>query len=112
MSDFACYRWPYDTEKTYSSTEVCRLAGVSYRRLDYWIRQGYLGDSRAFRRGTGMPRRFTDEHLADVIRIREAFDEAVAVLERAGLRTTIPALIGSRHTLDGIPTSKPLAAVV
>lgn len=29
-------------ERTYSSVEVARLTGASYRMLDHWSRQGYI----------------------------------------------------------------------
>lgn len=37
--------------------------GISYRQLDYWVRQGWLRPERD-RRGTGVPRRWPEAELA------------------------------------------------
>jgi hypothetical protein len=43
---------------SYTSTEACRLAGCSYRQLDYWAREGKLGPPK--RPGAGKDRSFED----------------------------------------------------
>lgn len=47
----------------YSTAEVCRLAGVTYRVLDYWCRCGTVRPERAAR-GSGSARRWTDQQVA------------------------------------------------
>jgi hypothetical protein len=39
---------------TYSSVEVCRQTGLTYRQLDYWCRQGWL-QPEAYSRGNAKP---------------------------------------------------------
>lgn len=53
-------------EQTYSSTQVAEAAGVSYRRLDYWVRTGLLAPSATETppSGSGNPRTWTDGDLA------------------------------------------------
>ena len=41
-----------------TSRQVCDEAGISYRQLDYWSRQGVLGDDNRDR-GSGNKRRWT-----------------------------------------------------
>jgi len=51
---------------TWSSTDVARLAGVSYRRLDYWARTGAIGHGQRDL-GSGQRRRWDS---LDIARIR------------------------------------------
>jgi DNA-binding transcriptional MerR regulator len=47
-----------------SSSEVCDLAGISYRQLDYWTRTGHApGESRR-RTGSGNRRRWSERQAA------------------------------------------------
>lgn len=54
------------TESSYSTTEVCDAAGVSYRQVDYWCRLGLIHPSCADARGSGSRRRFCGHDLAIV----------------------------------------------
>lgn len=56
---------------TYTSREVCKLAGCSYRQLDYWCRIGLLQSSAHEANGSGSRRLFepADVQLAKRIRI-------------------------------------------
>lgn len=58
---------PEQQKEFYAAPEVCAMAGISYRNLDYWIRCGYvdIDHPETMRGGSGMPRKFT---LADVRR--------------------------------------------
>lgn len=47
-----------DREPTYSSVEVCKAAGVTYRQLDYWDRTGVVSPS-VSANGSGTQRRYT-----------------------------------------------------
>lgn len=53
--------------ETFSSHEVCKLAGITWRQLDYWTRTGVLTPSWRGVRGSGGKRRWTD---ADVYQAR------------------------------------------
>lgn len=44
-------------DQTFSTPEACRMAGVTYRQVDYWVREGLVSPVvRA--RGSGTTRRF------------------------------------------------------
>lgn len=75
-----------DTD-TLSAPEVCRLAQISYRNLDYWLRAKHVDldeDHEKLRTpGSGFPRRFT---LAEAQRFA-----LLGRLVRAGLRVEVAA---------------------
>jgi DNA-binding transcriptional MerR regulator len=56
---------------TLSSHEVCRLTGVTYRQLDYWVRTG-LVQPHEQAHGSGSRRRWTDVDIERVRRLRVA----------------------------------------
>ena len=47
----------------YGSQMAARAAGVTYRQLDYWCRQGYLPASTVEASGSGTRRRFTRQQV-------------------------------------------------
>lgn len=49
--------------QTFSSAEVCALADISYRQLDYWCRIGATKASATAARGSGSRRRFTRQDV-------------------------------------------------
>jgi len=51
---------------TYTSTEVVRATGVSYRQLDYWCSSGLIVPSVRKGYGSGSPRLFSEDDLATV----------------------------------------------
>lgn len=57
-----------DDATTYSTADVCRLVGVSFRMVDYWIRREVIRPS-VEARGAGTHRRFIDR---DVVEVRVA----------------------------------------
>lgn len=56
---------------TYSSAQVCQLAGVTYRQLDYWTRQGLIHPTIPAR-GSGSKRRWTWDDVERARRLRLA----------------------------------------
>lgn len=59
--------------RTFSAVETCRLAGCTYRQLDYWTRVGYV-EPTIGAHGSGSRRRFTGRDVAvvrAVARLRE-----------------------------------------
>jgi DNA-binding transcriptional MerR regulator len=68
---------------TMSSTEVCKLVGITYRRLNHWIIQGYIEGQG--RQGPGTIRAWTPEQVARVEEIHAALEGAKALLLAAGL---------------------------
>lgn len=47
----------------WTSREVCSIAGITYRQLDYWTRCGYITPSVAPARGSGTWRRWDDSDM-------------------------------------------------
>jgi DNA-binding transcriptional MerR regulator len=52
-------------DTAYSTDQVCALAGITYRTLDYWIRRGIVTPSVAAD-GSGSARRFTRAEVDEV----------------------------------------------
>lgn len=48
-----------NAEPSYRAPEVCRLAGITYRKLDYWTRVGYMNASIADGGGSGSQRLYS-----------------------------------------------------
>jgi DNA-binding transcriptional MerR regulator len=76
-----------EDETTYRAPEVCRLAGITYRQLDYWARVGTLKPSIRDTTGSGKKRLYSS---ADIKKAR-----AIGRLRHLGIR---------RH-LEGDPMS-------
>ena len=70
--------------KLYSTDEVARHSGATFRQLDYWVRLGYVRPVRPSS-GSGNARRWSEENLDRVRQIVRAIDEASEVLRAAGL---------------------------
>jgi DNA-binding transcriptional MerR regulator len=62
----------------YSSTQVCEIAGVTYRQLDYWTRTGIVAPSVQAARGSGTCRRYSDD---DVAKLRSIVETLLAGFE-------------------------------
>jgi DNA-binding transcriptional MerR regulator len=50
------------SKRTFTSTEVCKILGITYRQLDYWTRKGYVPSSSPTP-GSGHARAFTFPEL-------------------------------------------------
>ena len=53
----------------YTSREVCRIIGISYRQLDYWDSSGFIQPSVARAKGTGTSRMYS---FVDLVCLRTA----------------------------------------
>lgn len=64
-----------------TSTQVCRLVGISYRQLDYWVRRGMIEcpDKRGL--GSGHARRWTPEDVRRLKAVVAEMREAQLILE-------------------------------
>lgn len=83
---------PIETAPSYDdgrSLDVCRIAGISYRQLDYWARTGLLVPTTRQAKGSGTQRLYTD---ADILRAC-----VIATLLAAGF-----SLAGLREQVDGV----------
>jgi hypothetical protein len=78
------------TRPGYSTHDVARLSGLSFRRLDYWVRRKAIAPSLADAEGSGSRRRWSDDDLA---RLRSIADVAT-VLEQFGTRDIPADLVG------------------
>lgn len=76
----------------FSTREVCEITGVTYRRLDYWVRMGYVTPE-IRGAGSGRARGWSNENVDRVVEIRDAIDRAVALLHGAGIPDP-PTVIG------------------
>lgn len=50
-------------EQQYRAPEVCRLAGITYRQLDYWARNGSLKPSIRLSGGSGTNRLYSSDDV-------------------------------------------------
>lgn len=69
-------------ERTYSSVEVCRALGITYRQMDYAVRSGRI-PSQPLRRGSGAPRVWTLEQMDRLREIVEARRKEREILDSA-----------------------------
>ena len=68
-------------EELLTSTQVCRLVGISYRQLDYWVRTGAVQSPGNMDLGSGHARRWTPEDLRRLKVVAEQVREAQMILE-------------------------------
>lgn len=52
---------PRPRERVLTSAQLCEALGISYRRLDHWVRQGYLEADVRPAAGPGSQRLFSEE---------------------------------------------------
>jgi len=63
----------------YSTDDVCRLAGVSYRQLDYWTRTALVVPSIREAAGSGTQRRYSQADLDHVRVVKALLDMGVSL---------------------------------
>ncbi|HVM40616.1 MAG TPA: MerR family transcriptional regulator [Acidimicrobiia bacterium] len=66
-------------EPGFRGPEVCKIAGISYRQLDYWTRTGLISPSIAEARGSGTQRLYSYRDLVEVKVIKSLLDGGVAL---------------------------------
>lgn len=66
---------------TYSTTDACRLTGLTYRQLDWWIRQGHICPEQRDP-GSGHHRRFTRDDIMAIMYVADRVHHANRILER------------------------------
>ncbi len=66
--------------RTYTSQEACRLAGVSYRQLDYWVRQMVIKPTQGAR-GSGSARGWSATEVVQ-LRVMSELREAGVSLQK------------------------------
>jgi hypothetical protein len=78
-----------------TSNQVVEMTGVSYRRLDFWVRRGLVRPA-VGARGSGSQRLWAPEDVDRVIEIDEAYRCVIRILAEAGLPTA-PYVHGDRR---------------
>ena len=63
----------------FSAPQVCALAGVSYRHVDYWARSGLLEPSLQVAHGSGSRRRYSYRDVLQLKVIRRLLDGDVSL---------------------------------
>lgn len=58
---------------TYTADDVVKATGLTYRKLDHWLRKGYL-DVPDPMPGSGNPRTFTDDQLDHIGAVKALVD--------------------------------------
>lgn len=69
-----------DVERRYTTEEAAEVAGVTYRQLDYWLRQGYVVIG-APAHGCGSRRKFATDEVAALVRCVGRMRSAQATLD-------------------------------
>ena len=93
----------------YSSQEACRLAGISYRQLDHWVRRGIIRPTQSGR-GSGSARRWSAPEVAH-LRVVGELRKAGIPLERirravSWLRKALPKIAAPLASLTLVTDGK------
>lgn len=62
---------------SYSGTQAAQIAGISYRRLDYWARTDLVRPSAVDASGSGSRRRYTYRDLLELKVIKKLLDAGI-----------------------------------
>ncbi|MBM3717843.1 MAG: MerR family transcriptional regulator [Actinobacteria bacterium] len=63
--------------ETFSGTQAARIAGISYRRLDYWARTDLVRPTAADAQGSGSRRRYNYRDLLELRVIKDLLDAGI-----------------------------------
>ena len=63
----------------YTSKEVCKITGISYRQLDYWDSSGFIQPSVARAKGTGTARMYSFVDLVCLRTARQLRDSGISL---------------------------------
>ncbi len=63
----------------YTSKEVCKITGISYRQLDYWDSSGFVQPSVAKAKGTGTARMYSFVDLVCLRTARQLRDSGISL---------------------------------
>jgi len=61
-------------EGAYTSSDVCRIANVSYRQIDYWVRTRLIVPSINDPSGSGRYRMYSEGDLRKVVLLKQMMD--------------------------------------
>lgn len=71
------------TDLGYSTIEVAKLTGATYRQLDYYCRKGLVPGQPRYGTGSGNRRRWTDDQIEEVLLLVRASKLVNATLNEA-----------------------------
>lgn len=77
---------------SYTATEAARIAGISYRQLDYWDRTELISPSNQEAHGSGSRRSYSYRDLVDLCIVKTMLDANIAL---SAVRTAM--LVLQRH---------------
>lgn len=77
----SCSHPDAEYEITYSTLDAARLAGVSYRMIDYWLRTGRIVIADDPNPGSGGRRRFTRTEVEALVECVAHYRSALDVLD-------------------------------
>jgi len=69
-------------QQTYGPKDICNLVGISNRQLEYWVLIGVV-EPRSEPHGVKVFRRFTQEDMEILLRVKKLTDEGVLVSRAA-----------------------------
>jgi len=67
------------TEEGFRGRQVCAIAGITYRQLDYWARTDLLRPSITEARGSGTQRRYSYRDLLELKVIKRLLDAGLSL---------------------------------
>jgi len=73
-----------ETPTRYTSEQVCQLANISYRQLDYWVRLRHLNPRNA-RYGSGNNRIWTFQEACKAVAIARMLNDGIVLWKAADL---------------------------
>lgn len=65
------------TPETFSGTQAAQIAGITYRRLDYWARTDLIRPSATDATGSGSRRRYTYRDLLELRVVKKLLDAGI-----------------------------------
>jgi DNA-binding transcriptional MerR regulator len=66
-------------ETGYAGPQVCKIAGITYRQLDYWTRTNLVQSSVVGAKGSGSQRRYSYRDLLEIKTIKSLLDAGVTL---------------------------------
>jgi hypothetical protein len=69
-------RVPVEAESVYSTIQVCRIVGLTYRQLDWWLRTGKIELTSDATPGSGNNRLWTPEEVRRLKHVVAVYHEA------------------------------------
>lgn len=74
---------------SYTSDQVVKVTGITYRQLDHWCRMGYV-DLLNRTPGSGSPRHFTDAQLSHLATVKALVDAGINTRTAAHIAHNTP----------------------